>query len=67
MIKIYCLKGVIYHHGNRCFFGHYTCMINYYNKWYHINDETIERVDEKRYTNKRCLFTVIQSSINFYF
>ena len=23
----YYLKGIIYHHGNRCFFGHYTCMI----------------------------------------
>lgn len=45
--KKYCLKGIIYHHGNRCFFGHYTCMINYCNKWYHINDETIERVDEE--------------------
>jgi ubiquitin carboxyl-terminal hydrolase 8 len=45
--KKYCLKGIIYHHGNRCFFGHYTCMINYCNRWYHINDETIERVDEK--------------------
>ena len=45
--KNYCLKGIIYHHGNKCFFGHYTCMINYYNRWYHVNDETIERVDEK--------------------
>jgi len=45
--KKYCLKGIIYHHGNRCFFGHYTCMINYYNRWFHIDDETIERIDEK--------------------
>ena len=45
--KKYCLKGIIYHHGNRCFFGHYTCMINYYNRWYHIDDETIEKIDEK--------------------
>ena len=59
--KKYSLVGVIYHHGERCFYGHYTCCIKYSNKWFHINDENITEIDKNKICNKHAYLLLYKS------
>ena len=47
----YSLYAIIYHHGNTDF-GHYNCNIKINDKWYFIDDETINLVNNIENNNK---------------
>ena len=43
-INNYSLYAIIYHHGNSDY-GHYNCNVKINDKWYFIDDETINLVN----------------------
>ncbi len=41
----YKINSIILHHGNDISYGHYTTIISRKNKWYHINDEDVQEIN----------------------